>query len=344
MSIRSHLTQLEAAGLVRLAQTLPELGNLPMQADNLAGSADLLLISGNVDQALEYALKAHQISTVTGNLWGQSYSLLQAGQAYLERGEIAAGIEALARSFHLGGQAGFAVVRITAPAILGTFLANMGAAGPGLELVRQAHGLAQEILPGYPAFPLAALAEAHLLAGNDHQAEMLLQQARQQADPSDFQAQGFVGRVEIRFHLARGNYEAILQEMAPWEVILEQLGLRLYLAEFIYLKGQALRGAGRLDEARSALAEALVQARNCGSRRLLWFTLEELVQLEEQVDNVAATRDFRRQLREVIAFTAGHTPTTLPPELVARHDSLAGLNLQDSFLSLPAVRKALDQG
>ena len=98
------------------------------------------------------------------------------------------------------------------------------------------------------------------------------------------------------------------------------------LPQTLYLKGRALRGLGRQDEAREALEHARAVARATGERRYAWRILASLAEIEGERADATRAQTLLRQSREIIDHIASHAGR---PEL------------RETFLDSPAARAVL---
>jgi hypothetical protein len=100
------------------------------------------------------------------------------------------------------------------------------------------------------------------------------------------------------------------------------------LPQTLYLKGKALRGLGRREEALEVLGRARVVAQAMGERRYSWRILAALMELETERGDVTSAQRWLGQAREIIDHIASRAGTA---------------ELRESFLDTPAVRAVLAQ-
>jgi hypothetical protein len=112
-------------------------------------------------------------------------------------------------------------------------------------------------------------------------------------------------------------------------VHLRQLGARLYLVEALQLQGRLLLSQDRSEDAHAALVEARETAEAIGSRRLLWFILDSLADLEESRGDVATSQVLRRRARD---------------EVQALAQNLGDPERSSAFLSSPRVEAVIAKG
>ncbi len=318
----------EARGLWRA------LGNLPMLTDALSSTADLLYDGGEYEEALVCAEEACRISQPIGNLWGHAYSRMVMGFVYLERGEIGEAITAMEEAIRLSQSAGLVIMaprlRIELAWLYG---GTLGAVAEGRETLRQTQAQLAELRlpnPNLLSTTAATLARLAAQAGDLPAADAALHDGYvalniTAADPDT--------ALPVWMLMAAGDVALAhcdwTRASALMDVLIARLGSaarRTYLAEALYLKGQALLGQGQPEAARAVWQEARAEAEALGQRRRLWPILCALSQVETQLGHPAEARALRQRAREVITYIADHIPRP---------------DLRDSFLSLPFVQVAL---
>jgi hypothetical protein len=101
-----------------------------------------------------------------------------------------------------------------------------------------------------------------------------------------------------------------------------EAGARVYRADLLLLKANALLQERDLLRGKETLEQARAEAEAIGSRRMLWRILNALSGVEKELGNQASADALQRQAQELAQFIAD----SAPPDLRAR------------FLSLPDVR------
>ena len=134
----------------------------------------------------------------------------------------------------------------------------------------------------------------------------------------------------IRAHgelaLATAEFQRALSLMDELEELSGVLHCEGCLPQTLYLKGRALRGLGRRDEALEVLGRARIVAEAMGERRYAWRILATLVEIETERGDVTSAQRLRRQARKIVEHIVSHAG---PAEL------------RESFLDTPAVRAVL---
>jgi DNA-binding SARP family transcriptional activator/tetratricopeptide (TPR) repeat protein len=301
-----------------------ELNNLPMLTDSLAGLAGLAVDTGDYDLALTYSEEAFQISQAIANLWGQSYSKLSVGYIYWDRGQPDQAIAVMQECLRLGDLANYLTPQVGVRADLGAIYGGLGAIERGLETARQALTIAETQMPNFRPYVLSKLAQLYLQQDNLSEVEAVVEQGKTDRNretlPYYFQP---VILTEVELALKQGRYEYGLASADDLLATLNQFGLRIFIPEALYLRGQTLVAMGQTEAARGTLLQAQAEAEALGSRRMLWKILFALSQLET---DPAEAAQWRQQAQEIVAYIAANVSD---PELRA------------SFLRLPQVQGVL---
>jgi tetratricopeptide (TPR) repeat protein len=302
-----------------------ELGNLPMLSDNLAGYGYEALFNGDYGQAMALFDEAFRLSQSIGHLWGMAHSQMKQGWLYLEMGQPGKAIAIMEQAIHLAQEAGHPGWRQPCADLSWTY-AILGDLDRAFTYAHEAlANLGTTPPPGILTWPLAVLAQLHLLNGDLDAADRAIQESAYDVTSPGLAAVGSLpaALVDGAIALAEGNGERAIAAVDALIARLRQLNGRLYLADGLYLRSQALRFLERTDAAYEALVEARTEAEERGARRILWEILFALSQLELERGNAAEAKNLRDQAREIVNYIANHTGT---PELRA------------SFLSLPQVQ------
>lgn len=301
-----------------------ELDNLPMLTDSLSGLAGLAVDTGDYELALTYSEEAFQISQAIANLWGQSYSKLSVGYIYWDRGQPDQAIAVMQECLRLGDLANYLTPQVGVRADLAAVYGGLGAIERGLETARQALTIAETQMPNFRPYVLSKLAQLYFWQDNLSEAEAVVEQGKTDPNreilPYYFQP---VILTEVELALKRGRYEHGLALADDLLAALNQLGLRIFIPEALYLRGQTLVAMGQTEAARETLLQAQAEAEAMGSRRMLWQILLALSQLET---DPAEVKQWRRQAQEIVTSIAAN---------------VSDPDLRTSFLKLPQVQEVL---
>ncbi len=306
-----------------------ELGNSPMLTDNLGRSARIFFAVGEYERAIAAANEARRLSESIGNLWGQSFSRMFVGNIYFERGELSTAIETMTACIRVAAQAGLVMAQVGTRADLAWIYGTIGAIDEGLEMARLAQATAEQRLPGFRPWALGCLARLQVMQGDLSAAEASVSAAYSGLELEDLSTHGAVQvpMADAELALATHNYAHVVSVMDDLIARLRKVGMRPFLSDALYLKGQALLAQDQLEAARQVFSAARADAESLGSRRMLWQILGSLSVIEEGRGHHAEAQQLRSQARELIAFIASHMPLK---------------KLSDSFLQGPLVRAILD--
>jgi hypothetical protein len=133
---------------------------------------------------------------------------------------------------------------------------------------------------------------------------------------------------DAHLQLALGNPQEALDRTGHVIHQLVKAGSRYYLAELLWLQGQAWLALEEGEGAQSALAEARAVAEGTGERPLLWRILAALSDLESMRGNRPEADRLRCQAREIVCYIA---------------DNAGSQALRESFLAQPAVARILSE-
>jgi tetratricopeptide (TPR) repeat protein len=318
-----HLQQAKAA-LNEAGELWRELGNMPMLADSLSSACTIYLYAGEYEQAIAFSQEAYKISQAAGNLWGQSYSRYMVGYAHWQLGAPGAAIGVMEESLRLAELADFAVPHALTRADLALVFGGLGAVERGLALAQDALVVAERQVLVFRFYVLTRLAQLHLWQGDLSAAEECIGRAKHEdlEKPPIFFNATLVAEAELA--LRRGDYGRAITILDGVLSALQSFGVRIFLAQALYLRAHALLGLGQNKAAQASLQAARAEATATGSHTDLWPILMSLSRLEA---DPSAADQLRRQAQEIVQSIADHTPT---PELRA------------SFLALPQVRRVFE--
>ena len=106
--------------------------------------------------------------------------------------------------------------------------------------------------------------------------------------------------------LEGNQYSKALSAAEKQANLVRSYGLWAYLPEPLYLKGRALLGQERLEEAFETLSIARNKAETLGMRRMSWPILAVMVGIENGRGNAAEVEVLRREGAEIVNYIAGH--------------------------------------
>ncbi len=302
-----------------------ELDNKPMLADNLSLTANGLVFLGEFEQAIQLSDEAFHICHAIGNLWGQAWSLMMMGLAHAERGDYARALTGMQDCIRYAEQAGFFVPQVQTRAMLAQIYFQLGAWEHAKKVGQQVLTIQNTTTVHPIAIPLRV--RLYLIMGELTEADALLARAymqfKQTNEPPNF-FQSIVMVADVQLGMARGEYARVLPLLDTLIQNMRALGVKFFLPEMAFYKGQALLELGERDAAYTALLEADAHAHAIGSRRMRWQILAGLYEIERARGNFYEAENFRAEAHAILEYIVAHTPE----------------ELREGFLNLPKVRAA----
>ncbi|MEX2553191.1 MAG: AAA family ATPase, partial [Actinomycetota bacterium] len=211
-SLDLHWAYLANGNIDRSLQSLDEasglwerLGDKAMLADSLSCASGLKLLMGDFEGVIVDAGKARSLSDQSGNLWGQSFSQLFPGYAYLEMGRPGKSITTMQDSIRLAEQGNAIPPRVGIRAELGLTLAQLGSIREGLAIARKALEESERRSGTFKPWAVSCLARVLILHGEASEAADVLQLV----DPESAQANLFLP-FPVRFPLGLARAEVAL--------------------------------------------------------------------------------------------------------------------------------------
>ena len=318
--LRASRASLEEAGSL-----WRELGILPMLTENRASLASLYRLAGDDQEALALSLEAVRIAEEIGNLWGQSYGLMNVYGIYRDRGELGRAMATMEASIAIAERGGFIPPLGTTRADLASVLAYLGAFDRAHEVVRLALDVSTEKQPFAVPRVMGAKAEIHLLAGELDQAEAAALETEFELLPEPLRSnEAFhLELVRGRIAAARGDHAGAVEIATAILERLRRSEIRPLVAEALLLKGRSLAASGNADEAERALGEAGLEAESLEHRLVVWEVLAELSQIAAGRGNAEEAASLRAESRRLVDQIA---------------ESIGDAELMTSFLARPDLR------
>ncbi|HET9907400.1 MAG TPA: adenylate/guanylate cyclase domain-containing protein [Anaerolineales bacterium] len=297
-----------------------------MLADSWGSEAEAYFNGGEFELGIECCEKALKISEEINNLWGQAYNMMLMSFVYFENGELGRGIQLAERSVQLADQAGLIASSISLRSELGWAYAYCGAFEKGLSLTIQPLQIADARQPAWRSFPLASRARMYIMKGDLELAgETIGDKPLQPTTIPYARYTIFVCLANLEFAYAKGKYAEVLK-LAD-ELMAEVKSLtRVDVPDVLRLKGLALLGLNRLDEALQILTEACSLAKEIDANLQLWSSLAGLADVQSKLGKQKEAEDSLVEARKIVAQVA---------------ESLREIGLNESFLNQPQVRKLM---
>lgn len=308
----------------RAQQIWRKLGNLPMLADSLGGSAFALLETGEYDRAMKNAEEALAVSESIDNEWGMGYSRMMLGLVYVEKGYVSRAIRVMREAEELGNRGNFIAASAIAPAILAWVYASFGDVEVGFPLLERARETASRV-EVYQARFLWFESWQHMKAGRMDEAVELMRRAHETLDQDKRDA--YFGPLVLYFHiavlLASGEARQALTLTQNNLRSMEEQGLQLLKPDLLVLQGEAQRELGMAQAAWESLNAALEVAEKIDAKRGMMQVLPPLLGMSHQFGDEARTARLKRKAAELVESLL---------------DNIEEPGLRESFLSLPEVK------
>ena len=203
---------------------------------------------------------------------------------------------------------------------LADVFAGLGAHEHALEIANLALSSGAEKFPMLLLIAHVFLAKVHLLRNELSHATDAMTQVEGERNPLSHLVDQYIQGIKISITLRTGEHDQALQMTEVSIDLLRKINLHLFL------RGQALKGLGRGDEAYNSLEEARAQAQSLHLNRVLWQILAQMADIETTRGNKVKAANLLQQARSVIQAIA---------------DNIAQDDLRASFLALPEVGKVL---
>jgi tetratricopeptide (TPR) repeat protein len=297
-----------------------------MLADSFGSEAEAAYNAGEFARAFENCQQALVISERIKNIWGQSYDRMLMAFILLQEGQLGKAILLGERSTQQADEAGLIASSITLRGELAWTYAFCGAFDDAYQLVSRAIQFAESKQPAWRVFPQAAKVRIHLLQGD-------IESAQREAGGAPLQPISipyarftiFIILANVELAYARGDYATALLMI---DELLDEVDplTRLDVPDVLRLKGLALMGLDRYDEALHALTEACSRASKMGANLQLWLSYFDLARVHEKLGKYLEAESERNDARQIIGQIA---------------ESLREIGLAESFLNQPQVKSLM---
>jgi tetratricopeptide (TPR) repeat protein len=308
-----------------------ELQNRPMYCENLSSTGALLALAGDNEGSLALTGESYRIAGEIGNLWGQSYSLLNSYHVEASMGNYGRAFAQMRECIACADASGFMIPLAATRADMGVLCANLGQVERGAQLAADGLAIAERVNALAVPLVMASVAEIALLDGRLDDAHAAVERSMSEVLPG-LLAFSAAANAEIqrgRLAAISGDHGAAIEVADHVLAWLRPLGVRPYEAEALLLKGTSLAAVGRSDEAERALVEGRGAADELGFAPMAWridLALSRLV-----ADAGDATR--AAELRERANATVQRIAATIDDDA-----------LRTSFLSVPDVQAVTTGG
>jgi len=304
-----------------------ELDNQPMLVDSLVNGALVLLQRGEYQRTIDKALQAFEIAESTNNLWGQSYALMQVGQAYFELGDPASALMRMAQCLQIAQKANFNPPFVMTRSDLAWTNAQLGAFDDAIALSKEAVSFGDRVLPYFANYTNTILVRSYLRAGRISDARAIIEH-----EPCILTEQQGVFIIPIlvahrdlalsEYDVIQQRYEAANERLNRLLAYLNEREVRIFVADTYQLQAHIYLLQNQLEQAANKLEHARVLATELGSRWQLWQIYAALADLATRHADTHQADEWRAQSRTELEFILDHTPA----------------DLHKSFLNLPNVK------
>jgi tetratricopeptide (TPR) repeat protein len=324
----SQAGQLDKAGeLQEQSRALWEqMGNSEMLADNLTGSSFNAALRGDLDQGVEFAERALEMSRENGNFWGQGYSLMGLGLMHTELGNVKAAFDSYEEGAGLAERADFTGAGVFVHAIMSWQLTNFGALDQASAVIDRTRPTRVEEDPTL-AFILGAEALIMAHRGDPEGAADLAQKARSSVNTDSLNPEflGYATLLLAEMLLIEQKYQEALDNVNHSLEIFMGAGVRLFTPQLLLRSARALRGLDRLGEAAETLEQARTDVESMGMQLTRMWVLIEMVDLARDHEPLQAPLS---EAQESIRFISEH---------------MGDDELREIFLSQPQIRSIIEQ-
>jgi tetratricopeptide (TPR) repeat protein len=302
-----------------------------MYCENLSSTGALLALAGDNEGSLALTGKSYRIAGEIGNLWGQSYSLLNSYHVEASMGNYARAFAQMRECIECADASGFMIPLAATRADMGALYANLGAVEQGADLAAEGLTIAAHVNALAIPLVMASVAEIALLQGRLKDAEAAVDRSMTDVLPGllAFSAAANAEIQKGRLAAIRGDHGAAIEVADHVLTWLRPLGVRPYECEALLLKGTSLAALGQTDEAERALLDGRDAAEELSFAPMTWqidFALSRVV-----ADRGDATR--AAELRERAGAIVVQLAENIDEE-----------SLRATFLALPAVQAVTADG
>ncbi len=288
-----------------------ELDILPMLADNLASTAETVMVSGDLEASEKYIRQGLALCEQISNLWNQCYITVTQMQIAQIRGEIQQTLEYGQKIRRLAIESGFFASEFIAQMIESNLFTEMGDLDQSLALLDEAACNRQfELLVGWL---YASRARLLIMRGELEEAEAIFKQSTVETVLQDLSNFGpiFVALCATELAFAKEDYGEAISRTGLIMETMNKSGIRFFDPEIRLRRAQSYIKLGNLQAARDDLLYSESIARRMGARLYLWQILATLADLAEIAGDAEQMHAARRQAKTVVQEIVERTPDTL---------------------------------
>jgi tetratricopeptide (TPR) repeat protein len=305
------LSRLEAANRAVLESRALwlELGNTPMLADSYGLAGIIWWSVGDFEGAVSASHERIRISQSIGNDWNHSAGLAMLAYANYELGHFGHAIKYAEEGSQISEKTGNFSLDAYARVPMILVYMQTGAWQQAQKIAETLEAVRDKIAVFLRPIGVATLAQVKIEQGDFEGAERLLAEVLEIADFEAMAAHWAVFPQVTRVHLllAMDDPESALEQANSVIGSLHQAGIRLKLAESLWLQGKAQIALGNWGQAEEALLEAQALCEQTNGRQILWQILATLAEVKDWLRSPAAARQLRSQAREIVDYIAANT-------------------------------------
>lgn len=307
-----------------------ELDHRPMLADTLGSVATLELFSGNPAAARAAVAEGLSISEAIGNEWTTTYLLIGRADLETDAGNLETALEFALRGVPGANASGFAPFIGISNRQLAYLYFELGQVVRAQKIVRVAARVMREHMkvPFWRALSIGLMAQSALARGDSAEAWKLLSPLAEESDEIRGSVEGlfYSAAPFVKAGLALGRLDDV-RRFCDWFIPrLEESDLKRILGEMYYWRGQL---HATLDESAAAEAD-YTRARDlllpAEARILLWRIDAALAELYEATGSKRKAAEARKRAVALISWIAdGITKPELRRSFLGRPEVMAAL-------------------
>jgi len=301
--------------------------NTPRLADTLLTEAIIYVNLGDFPLATSLVQEGIQIAQSIGSLWHLAYGWMIQGQIHLEQGEYDQASTVLDESYRTSELSGFLPGLTIVNGLQSVLLMRLGALYQAIPYSHYAVKTAESQAPFWLTQALGSQALLYLELGDFKLASEAIDRSHiYNSDHVLGFYNNYIPMAESELSLIHEDYFEAIQAVDEIITLLQVQQARGILPYFLYYKGLALKGSGRLEEAREVLNQARETAASISVRWPWWRSLASLAEISELTGQADEANRYWQSAREILGFIHDHAGT---PEM------------QRQFMDMPAVQQIL---
>lgn len=315
----SHNSVTEALEALAQARVIwMETENLPMLADNLASTSEMLFVGGDMEGFERFYNEAIELCQTIGNVWNLTYAEGSRLQSSANQGDFNDVVTRGARVKELARTSGFVVSTAIVNVVQAIMIGELGMPKRAIEFLDQQARISSFHL--MEPWRLGTLAHLNIMLGNLDKAAQDLAQARTDLAPDDISNYGpiYIALCGGELALARGDFAGAVGETEPGLERLRAARVRYLYPEMLFTKARGHIGLEEWDTAARALDEAVQVAESMGNRQGLWQILATRAELETARGNMEAAQAARHAARRHVEWIVEHSPAEYHASFLAR--------------------------